>query len=79
MQSVIFFASCQIPTLAVICLIVCYSIGYFTGFVYDPDARAIYQFLRLVIFSLAALALPFVSYISGISNLRLDLMAMTLG
>lgn len=74
-----FFVSYQIPVLAAICLIVCYSMGYFTGLAYNPDERAIYQFLRLVIFALLALALPYVSYISGVSNPRLDLIAMTLG
>ena len=74
-----FFFTHPLVVLAATCLVAFYSIGYFTGLIYEPDKRALYQFIRLFIFAFAALGLPYTAFINSISNPQKDLMLMTLG
>lgn len=74
-----FFFSHQLTVLAAIFLVVFFFFGYFSGLVYAPDQRAIFQFMRLFIFALFLLPLPFVAARIGVSTPQNDLMVLMLG
>jgi len=74
-----FFITHQITTLAVLFLMVFYSIGYFVGLLYAPDERAIFQSARLFIYAFLFLAIPYIAVMSGVSTPKRDLMVLTLG
>ena len=74
-----FYANHQTTALAIFCLACFSAAGYFVGMLFAPDINSLFQFLRLLLFSLLVLALPYVALISRVSNPERDLVILTLG
>ena len=74
-----FYIKNQIKFSIIICLLFFSAAGYLTGSVYDPDFTAVFQTIRLFLFSFLVFAIPYVALVCKVSNPKNDLAILTFG